>query len=79
MNSRVQPSSCFHIVKTSNNYLKLRVKIHFKLLDFSGVVIDLNSWTALHYKLSSNLGLVLAHIFLSKEELPVKVGNIDSI
>jgi hypothetical protein len=79
MNSGVHPSSCVHIVKASDNYMELRKERHVKLLNFSCVVIDLHSRTSLHYELSSNLGLVLPHIFLSEEELPVKVRDINGI
>jgi hypothetical protein len=79
MNCEVQPSSRLHIVKTSNDDLEFRVETHVEFLNFGRVVIDLNSRTALHYELGSNLSLVLANIFLSKEELPVKVCDINGI
>ena len=79
MNSGIQPSSRFNIVKTSNNNLELRVESYVEFLNFGCVVINLYSMTAFHYELGSNLGLVLANIFLSKEELPVKVCDINGI
>ena len=79
MNSGIQPSSRFNIVKTSNNNLELRVESSVEFLNFGCVVINLYSRTAFHYELGSNLGLVLANIFFSKEELPVKVCDINGI
>lgn len=75
----VNPTSRLDAVESTDNKLKLLVKVLIKVLDATIVGGDADTLDTLFHKLCCDLGFVLADIRLTEEELPVQVGDVDGV
>lgn len=74
MNSLVDPSPCFNIVKAGDDDLEVFVELNRKVLNHLGVGCDSHSRNSVHHEFGCDFSLEGVHIFLSEQELPVEVG-----
>jgi hypothetical protein len=75
----IDPASSFHVVKSCNDDLELAEILFIKLLDWICVSIDRDTLDTILYKFGCHMGLVLADILASEEELAVQVRQINLI
>ena len=75
----IQPSTCFNIIKSRDNKLKLSVKIFVFVLHHPLIGCDLAARHALHDEIRSSLGLTLSNITHPKQKLTIQITDINSI
>ncbi|GJC80254.1 hypothetical protein ColLi_03092 [Colletotrichum liriopes] len=76
---RVDPPAGFDAVQAANNELELLVEVVVKILNGAVMGCNIDAFDAAHNKLGGDLGLGLAYVGLSKEELSVEVRDIDGV
>lgn len=75
----IQIFSCLHVIKASDDDIKLQILAIRYVLDTFDVGCYFDSWTAFADKWCNCICFWFSHIFLPKHELPVQIGEINSV
>lgn len=93
MDGLIEPSSCFDVIKTSDDDLEFLIEFFGFFLDFTNMTIEKNqrlkvekylrsdfaARNSLFNKSSSDFWFITSDIALSEQELTIQVGDINFI
>lgn len=79
MNNCIEIFSSLDIIKPSNKYIEFGIETQVKFLNSGTMWYNFYPRASSHDKLSNNFSLHSTNIFFPEQELPVKIGQINSI
>lgn len=75
----VKPAARVNVVEPAHDELELAIKVGVKVLDATAVRRDGDAVNAALNEAGRHFGLELANIGTAKEELSVKIGNVNRV